>query len=158
MKVNKRRGRRGKGEEQGVQEGVTPWFKRSCAHRERALLGLRRGGGEGAGGSLEGCVHICVYLCFFVCTMQSQVCHIQYSCQPGLRIPKQPVWEYTDAPASSHLPPPAPFLLLLLCSVFLPSLSSHIWSAVSTAIPLTNLIFVSNGGVSLNKTFVLRDH
>lgn len=143
---------------QEVQKGISPWFKRSCAHRERALLGLCRGGQVAVWRAVHMClcVYPCMRLCFFVCNMQSQVCHIQYSCQPGLRIPKQPVWEYTDAPASPHLPPPTfPPPPPPLC--FLPSCFSHIWSTVSTAIPLTKLIFVSDGGLSLNKTFVLRD-
>lgn len=143
---------------QEMQEGISPWFKRSCAYRERALLGLCRGGRWQSGGRcMCVCVYPCMWLCFFVCSIQSQVCHIQYSCQPGLRIPKQPVWEYKDALASPHLPPPTfPPPPPLLC--FLSSLSSHIWSTVSTAIPGTKLIFVSNKRLGLNKTFVLRDH
>lgn len=86
---------------QEVQKGISPWFKKSCAHRERACCVQ----GGGAGGSLEGCVSV---LPFFVCSMQRQVCHIQYSCLSGLRIPKQPVWEYTDAPASPPPPPTSP--------------------------------------------------
>ncbi len=53
---------------QEEQKGISPWFKRSCAHRERALLGLC---GEGAGGSLEGCVNVfvcvSVYVVVFLC-------------------------------------------------------------------------------------------
>lgn len=116
-------------------------------------------GGRWQSGGLCVCVSVCVYSCMWLCfleslCMQRLLCHIQYSWQARLRIPKQPVWEYTDATASPY--PPHPLLLLqLLCSVF--SLCSpHIWSTVSTSIPLTKLIFVSNGGLSLNKTFVSR--
>lgn len=55
----------------GKREGISPWFKRSCAHRERALLGLCRGRwGRWKSGGLRICVsvHVC-----FLCVQYAKV-------------------------------------------------------------------------------------
>lgn len=126
---------------------------------EREPCWVCAGGGRWQSGGL--CIRACgcVSLCA-VCKGRSAI----------FNIPVSPDLEYQNnlsgsiqmlLPLHTFLPPPPPTTTIpppppLLC--FLPSLSSHIWSAVSTAIPPTKLIFVSNGGLSLNKTFVVRDH
>lgn len=78
-KVNKRTWRKG-GREGGqeVQKGISPWFKRSCAHTERALLGLCRKGGRWPSGGL--CIRACgcVSLCA-VCKGRSAIFNIPVS-------------------------------------------------------------------------------
>lgn len=156
---------------QDAQEGISPWFKRSCARRERALLGLW-GRARWQSGGLHVYVFVClcirVSVCVCTCLCLSACAHGTAVCKRRSAIFNIPVsldleyqnnlsTESTDAPSSPHPslhlsastspPPPLP------PRVF-PSLSSHIWSTVSTAIPLTKLIFVSSGDLSLNKTFV----
>lgn len=137
-----------------MQRGISTWFKMSCAHRERGRErespagSMQRGGRWPSRGlciGAWGCVSLCA------------------GCKGGSAIFNIPVsldLEYQNnlsgsiqmlLPLNTFLPPTCPPPPPLLC--FLPS---HIWPTISTAIPLTKLIFVSNQGLSLNKTFVLK--
>lgn len=119
QRENKRRKRveRDRSTVEGGQEeqgGISPWFKRRCAHRESPA------GSLGEAGGCELCICICVYNRARVCVSLCAVCKDRSAILniPGLGIPKQPVWEYTDAPASPHLPLPHLSLFHFLCSVF----------------------------------------
>ena len=112
------------------------------------------------------CACVCVHVCLCLCSCSRGCVSLCAVCKARSAIFNIPVsldLEYQNnlsgsiqmlLPLHTFLPPPSP-PPPLLC--FLPSLPSHIWSTVSSAIPLTKLIFASNGGLSLNKTFVWRD-
>lgn len=163
-RYSEERTRRG-GCRKGRREGISPWFKKSYAHRERegALLGLCRGRwGRWKSGGL--CICVCVSVCTHVAVFS--LCAVCKGRSAIFNIPVSQDLEYQNnlsgsiqmlLPLCTFLSPP--LLLYLLCSVF--SLCTA--NAYGSPFQLLSLwqnryLLLMGGGLRLNQTFVSRDH